>query len=265
MYTTNKTDEFMRVLGTTYEANFFDDVGHALESEFDKSGILLLPSFLSSKAIQALQKEAALLAGQAYRSISIYNLYVLPDDKNFAPLAPRNRKFRTIKSCIADDRIPNDSILRKIYNADVFRKFVCKLQRITDIFPYADMLSNININYYNPGDSLEWHFDNSDFAITLLVKNCAKGGIYEYFPNMRYAQNGKENYELLDEILDGKIQPKRVTMEDGDLMIFRGNRSLHRVTKIERGERILVTLNYNVKPMIPLSEKSRMTFFGRVR
>ena len=53
-------------------------------------------------------------------------------------------------------------------------------------------MSSININYYDKGDALGWHFDNSDFTITLLIKNCEKGGIYEFFNDMRY-KDGKED------------------------------------------------------------------------
>ena len=187
----------------------------------------------------------------------------MPEDKSLPADSPRNRKFKTTKGCASDDQIPKDSILQTIYDSTLFREFICKLQNLPTIFPYADTLSSININYYDLGDNLEWHFDNADFAVTLLLKNCEKGGVYEYVPNVRYTPKGEEDSATLTKILDGKLEPKRVAMEAGSLMIFRGNRSLHRVTPVESGDRVLVTLNYNVKPGIPLSEKSRETFFGR--
>lgn len=262
MQSNNNT--FLSVLGERYDEIFFGDATASLGRELDKIGLLVLANFVLPQALIQLQKEAALLKPKAYRSTSAYNVYVLPDDEQFAFDAPRNRKFETTKSCIPADQVPKDSILRIIYDADLFRAFICTLQGLKTIFPYADKLASININYYDPGDSLEWHFDNADFAITLLLKQSETGGVYEYVPNMRYDEQGKENYELLGKILDGKVKPKQVTIAAGDLMIFRGNRSLHRVTNIEQGERILVTLNYNEQPGIPLSEKSRMTFFGRI-
>ena len=48
-------------------------------------------------------------------------------------------------------------------------------------------------------------------------------------------------------------------------MIFKGNKSIHQVTAVEEGERILVTFNYNEAEGISLSEKSRKTFFGRIK
>ncbi|OGI85848.1 hypothetical protein A3A05_02025 [Candidatus Nomurabacteria bacterium RIFCSPLOWO2_01_FULL_41_12] len=261
----NIDKDFLSVLGDKYDKDFFTDKNGSLRQELDKTGVLVLPDFVSASTLKALQEEADILKKNAYKSESVYNLYVLPDDKSLSPDAPRNRKFRTTKGCVPDDQIPKKSILRKIYEADIFRGFMCKMQRLINIYSYSDNLSSININYYDPDDSLEWHFDNADFAVTLLVKNPKKGGIYEYFPNMRYGAESKEDYETLRKILDRKLKPKRVLMGEGTLMIFRGNRSLHRVTKVEVGERVLITLNYNIKPRIPLSEKSRMTFFGRTK
>ncbi len=132
------------------------------------------------------------------------------------------------------------------------------------LYPYSDSLSSININYYDKGDALGWHFDNSDFTITLLIKNCTKGGVYEFFNNMRY-NDGQENYDFVEKILDNKVIGTKVDSIEGDLMIFKGNKSIHQVTAVREGERILATFNYNEAEGISLSEQSRKTFFGRIK
>ena len=259
----NKNKEFLNVLGDKYDEKFFTEIDPKIKDEPDKTDILVLRDFVSASSLKELQEEATELKKNGFRTESVYNVYVKPEDKSLPPDSPRNKKQRSIKGIVADDQIPEKSILRRIYEADLFRGFICKVERLAAIFPYSDNLSSINYNYYNEDESLEWHFDNADFAITLLVKTPEKGGDYEYFPNIRYKGDGKEDYEIVGKVLSGKIKPKVEKMEAGDLMIFRGNKSLHRVTPVEEGERILVTLNYNLKPGIPLSEKSRMTFFGR--
>jgi len=254
----------MKTFGDKYNNRFFSDYDEKLRKEFDTSGILILSDFVSAEALDALQREATALKSVAYRSKSDYNVYILPQDPTLPQDSVRNKRFATTKGCVADDQIPRNSILRNIYDSKAFRAFLSKLQRIPAVFPYGDTLSSININYYDPGDSLEWHYDNADFALTLLLNKPEKGGIYEYVPNRRYADNGTEDYGAVAAILDGKIEPERVSVGEGSLMIFRGNRSLHRVTEVESGNRVLVTLNYNLKPGISLSEESRATFFGRL-
>ena len=100
--------------------------------------------------------------------------------------------------------------------------------------------------------------------ITLLIKNCTKGGVYEFFNNMRY-YDGQENYDFVEKILDNKVSGTKIDSFEGDLMIFKGNKSIHQVTAVEEGERILVTFNYNEAEGISLSEQSRKTFFGRIK
>ncbi len=253
------------IFGSTYDAVFFRQETARLKKEFDKTGILIFEDFLNEEAVAALQKEAADLKTQAFRAESIYNVYVLPADPGFPTKSPRNRLLKSTKACIPDDQLPADSLLRTLYDSKLFRAFLCEVLGIDALYPYADPLSSINVNYYDPGDALGWHFDNADFAITLLVKGCQKGGVYEYFTDMRYDENGEENYDLVQQCLDGEILPKRQSVEEGSLMIFRGNQSLHRVTDVEAGERILVTLNFNTKPGVALSEQSRKTFFGRTQ
>jgi predicted 2-oxoglutarate/Fe(II)-dependent dioxygenase YbiX len=60
------------------------------------------------------------------------------------------------------------------------------------------------------------------------------------------------------------VEPETQKAFAGDLMVFRGNKSLHQVTEVLEGERILITFNYNTKEGVSLSEKSRKTFFGRI-
>ena len=81
---------------------------------------------------------------------------------------------------------------------------------------------------------------------------------------MRY-NDGQENYDFVEKILDNKVIGSKIDSIEGDLMIFKGNKSIHQVTAVEEGERILVTFNYNEAEGISLSEQSRRTFFGRIK
>lgn len=260
---TTTTDPIFQLLSDRYSEKFFIEQAEQLAKEINETGILVFNDFLNQESINSLQKEASKLKPRAYRSNSSYNVYVQPTDPAYPENSPRNRRFTTTKGCIPDDMIPEDSALRTIYNSDAFRQFLCSIVGADTLYPYADTLSSININYYDPGDALEWHFDNATFTITLLLKKPNKGGVYEYFTDMRYSEDGKENYDLVQQCITGEIEPSREDPDAGSLMIFKGIQSLHRVTDVQDGERILITFNFKEKPGIPLSEQSRMTFFGR--
>ena len=251
------------ILGDTYDDHFFNN-GRNYSKILESEGILIFNSFINRKGLINLQKEAADLKYLSYKSSSEYNVYVSEYDNSFPDDSPRNRIMSTSKKCLPNDLIPSGSILQTLYNSKAIRSFFMDLLNKKELFPYSDPLSSININYYDKGDALGWHFDNSDFTITLLIKNCEKGGIYEFFNDMRY-KDGKEDYNFVEKILDKKVTGTKVDSFEGDLMIFKGNKSIHQVTAVEKGERILVTFNYNEVEGIPLSEESRKTFFGRTK
>lgn len=258
-------NDLKNTLGSNYDLSTLATEAEALKVQLAKTGIVMMPNFLSSKGLQSLQDECLNCKNQAYQSQSSYNVYIKPDDPNFDINSARNRRFKTSKKCVPDDLIPSSSVLRTIYDSPELRAFFATVVGADQLYPYADNLSSININYYSPGDALEWHFDNADFTITLLAQACAEGGVYEYCTDMRYDKNGNENYDLVEKILDERIETQKEFVNAGDLMIFRGNKSLHRVTPILKGERILITLNFNTAPNISLSEESRKTFFGRTK
>ena len=60
--------------------------------------------------------------------------------------------------------------MRALYDAPVFRAFLCSVLGETQLYSYADKLSSINLHYASEGQELGWHFDNSSFAITLLIQ-----------------------------------------------------------------------------------------------
>ncbi len=259
---TLKMVKFSDLLSKQYDEFFFSSTDKFSQLLRDK-GILVFKDFISKKILKEMVVEANSLKSDAYNSSSEYNVYVKPTDLSYEVNSARNRIMRTTKKCVANDLISDKSYLMQIYNSSKIQKFFSSLLGVSNLYPYGDDLSSVNINYYESGDALDWHFDNSDFTITLLIKNCEKGGNYQYFTDMRYSDDGSENYQLVEDILDNKIEPNVQPAFEGDLMIFKGNKSLHRVTQVVEGERILVTFNYNNIEGVPLSEQSRKTFFGR--
>lgn len=250
-------------LGEKYSRSFFEDASH-YQKILGSEGILVLPHFINKLGLKKIVEEADNLKNVSFHSVSKYNVYVLPTDPNQSMKSARNRIMKTTKKCISNDLIASDSLLMEVYNDPTIKTFFATLFGVAELFPYSDPLSSVNINYYDQGDALGWHFDNSDFTITLLAKNCNKGGIYQYHTDMRYKEDGTENFDLVESILDQKVEPETQKAFAGDLMVFRGNKSLHQVTEVLEGERILITFNYNTKEGVSLSEKSRKTFFGRI-
>ena len=176
-----------------------------------------------------------------------------------------NRKVQSSKGCITTDQIPENSALHKLYEHQLFRDFLCDVLEETALYEYADPLSSINLHYAGTGQELGWHFDNSSFAITLLVQKPDGGGIFEYVKNVRDADAGEMNYQQVENILDGNTTVNTLAMDAGALVLFRGRNSMHRVTPVEGDvTRMLAVLAYNTQAGVSLSESARKTFYGRL-
>jgi len=235
------------------------------QQQLAASGALVLRGFLTPAALAAIKQEGEDNQHLAFYASSQHNVYLQKPDDAFAADHPRNRQVVSSKGCITDEEIPAASALRTLYDSDAFKAFLCGVLQEQQLFPYADNLSSINLHYAHAGQELGWHFDNSSFAITLLIQKPEAGGVFEYVSHLRNAEAGEMNYSGVGAVLDGEHPVEKLAIEPGDLVLFRGRNALHRVTPTE-GEttRMLVVLAYNAQPDVSLSESARMTFYGRL-
>ena len=231
----------------------------------DERGCLVLKRFLTHDATQSVCEEALRNQHLAFYCRQKHNVYLTPDEANYASEHPQNRELTSTKGCITDNQIPTESVLRILYNSLAFREFLCTVLGEDELHEYADPLSSINIHYAGEGQELAWHFDNSSFAITLLIQPPESGGDFQYIRGNRYAADGSLNYESVRQVLDDELDPLELEMAAGTLVLFRGQDSIHRVTPvIGKQTRILAVLAYNSQPGIELSESARLTFYGRL-
>jgi hypothetical protein len=240
-------------------------VAHCRE-RLDTDGALVLERFVTPDAIERVVAESAHREADAFYATTTRNVYLRTDDHRFGPRHPRNRQVRSSKGLIADDEIPADSPLREVYDSPAFRGFLCGVLGIEAIHPYADHLSSINVHFAPTGRELGWHFDNSSFAVTMLVQAPDRGGVFEYVPEVRDADAGEMAYERVESVLDGRRSARSLNFEPGDLVLFRGRNAMHRVTPTDGSTtRILVVFAYNEEPGVALSESALTTFYGRTR
>ena len=232
----------------------------------DENGVLVMPNFLKSSAVESIRIEGKQSQHLAYYTVDDHNIYLKENDPDFPPDHARNRQVSSSKGCITTDQIPTNSALHTLYNSSEFREFLCAVLAETELHEYADAMSSINLHYADEGQELGWHFDNSSFAITLMIQNPKDGGEFEYVKDVRDADSGAMNYELSVKVLDGEIPTRALSMDAGALVLFRGRNSMHRVApSIGDRTRMLVVLAYNTQPGISLSESARMTFYGRLQ
>ena len=241
------------------------DFRSSCHEALNQTGVIVMRGFLKPEAVEAIRREGEEWKHRAYYCRQEHNVYLTPPDEDYPSEHTRNRIVISSKGCITDDIIPAESPLRALYDSEEFRKFLCSVLDESHLYEYADPLSSINLHYAENGQELGWHFDNSAFAVTLMIQEPEGGGAFEYIGGMRDAEKGEMNFDGVEKVLNGDILPERLRMDAGALVLFRGRNAIHRVAPVEGTRtRMLVVLAYNSEPGISLSESARMTFFGRL-
>jgi len=123
-----------------------------------------------------------------------------------------------------------------LFRSPDLARFLADCLEIPELHCYADPLAGLTANILDPGQQFTWHFDTNEFAVTVLIDEAETGGLFEFVPNIRSADD--EGFDRIKNVLDGG-RDGVVTLDlcPGDLQIFRGRYSLHRVTRVPEGSR----------------------------
>ena len=244
-----------------------DDLNYIQEcnSLIKKNSLLVLENFLLDKSLKSILNEAKDLEDKAYYCEQQHTVLLSKQSDSLDKKDPLNRLMTSDKGCVPHDLINQKSDLNTLYNSDIFKSFIKNVLNLENIFPYADNLSSINLNYYQKGQQLGWHFDNASFAITLMIQSSTQGGEFEYITEGRDSNANYIDKKLITDVIEGRSEANILDVSEGTLILFYGRNYLHRVTPVlSETPRILITLNYNEEKNIELSENARLTFFGRV-
>ena len=237
----------------------------ACRTRLEQEGAVVLRGFLKPTAIERVRAEHHGREAEAFFTTETHNVTLTAADPRQPPTSIVNRQIVSTKGCLADDQIPDDSVLRELYESPAVRRFLGRILGIGVLHPYADELSSINVHFHRDGEELGWHFDNSSFAVTLLIQAPEAGGRFQYVPDLRDADGGGLDLAGVERALDDGVGVQELDFEPGDLVVFRGRNSLHRVTPtVGSRTRILVVFAYNTEPGIGLSDEAKETFYGRV-
>ena len=118
--------------------------------------------------------------------------------------------------------------------------------------------------FVEEGGGFPWHFDTNNYTVTLAIQNGEDGGAFEYAPWLRDATD--ENYDGVAEVLDGTSRRvKSLTLEPGDLQIFKGRYALHRVCPVRGGlPRYIAIFSFVEEPWMVAKPERCKQLYGRV-
>lgn len=234
--------------------------------ELQKSAVCLLPSFITPNAVKEMAAEATrCMAKRTKQSGSFITAYLSPANDEFAEDHPRNILQHRTQSFIDSCLLEEQSFYRKFYDSDVVLHFIseCIEERI---YRWPCPIARSVYSVMEDGNYLPWHFDRNPFTVSLLVQDAVEGGEFEYCPNLRHHESGVENYNDVKDVLQGTDRSKVqiLPLKCGDIQIFRGENTLHRVTPCKGDIPRLIALPSYVKdPYYVGMPKDVDLFYGK--
>ncbi len=227
------------------------------------TGAAELAGFVSPAGVERLARDAESLAPRAFHSEGLGTAYLeLPED-HWPKGHPRTTWSRYAVGAVGYDVIPYDSPLRLLYESDELLGFVGDALDRGKLFRYADGCGALNLAVMADGDELQWHFDQTDFVVSIAIQPASSGGDFDVVPRIRDAAD--EHYDDVARVLAGTHKGVvTLPMTPGTLLVFEGRNSLHRVSPIAGDRRRHVgLLAYDTKPGTTSSDLLREVRYGR--
>jgi hypothetical protein len=235
-----------------------------LRGAIEADGCAVLKGFVRAERIAQLVEECDRVAVHGHRNFSRTNPYFTQDRADLPAEHPLRRFYDRSNAFVPADNFGRGSILREIYEWPVFAPFVQAALGEQRFFRYADPLADVIVNTAEAGNGFPWHFDTNNYTVTLAIQNAEVGGDFEYSPHLRTPTD--ENYEGVQAVLDGDAGLIRTLhLEPGDLQIFKGRYSLHRVTPLSGSQaRYVAIFSYVEEPGMVGSAERTAQLYGRV-
>lgn len=235
-----------------------------LRADLETNGCAVLKGFVRASRLPELVAESDRVAAHGHRNFNRTNAYFTQDRTDLPTSHPLRRFYDRSNAFVPADNFGADSILRAIYAWPAFAPFVQAALGEERFYPYADPLADVIVNLAEAGNGFPWHFDTNNYTVTLAIQNAESGGDFEYSPHLRTPTD--ENYTGVEAVLDGDSRLIRtLRLEPGDLQIFKGRYSLHRVTPLGGNcARYVAIFSYVEEPgMVGSPERTRQ-LYGRV-
>lgn len=230
----------------------------------DSVGCAVLKGFVRAEALPAIVAECDRTAEFGHRNFNRTNPYFTTDREDLPASHPLRRFYDRSNAFVPADHFGSDSILRALYEWPAFAPFIQQALGEARFYRYADPLADVMVNLAEEGGGFPWHFDTNNYTVTLAIQNAERGGDFEYSAYLRTPTD--ENYAGVERVLDGDASLiHTLRLEPGDLQIFKGRYSLHRVTPLAGPRlRYVAIFSYVEEPgMVGSPERARQ-LYGRV-
>ena len=209
-----------------------------------------MPGFLTDERRRKIVATVESQQENSNRADNQRNIYLeqartesLPEDH------PKNIFARGCYNMMGAHLLPDDSPLKDLYYWQPMQQFIADIVGEPILYPNVDPYQPVNVLCHSEGDRSAWHFDsNNAFTMTVMLQAPESGGHFEMVPNTRSDSN--PNYAGLTQLLLGdESKAIQISRNEGELVIFRGCNSAHRVTPIVGNRlRLMCVMVYETEP-----------------
>lgn len=251
---------------------------------------ILLPNLVPTPGIHHLLDEVGMLPQSTHYTSSMTHNILLEEEGGDQSIDQKRKsislseeevkaknelsqlKQDSRKTLLAYDNFHDGSPLRQLYNSEILRQLVSFVltppgaEELMHIYPSADHMGAAYLNIFDKGDQLGWHFDRSQFFVNLVLQSAPSGGDFQFAWDSNSCQG--PSYDSLKEVVMGENESNLHTLspQPGTLMVFAGNRAMHRVTPVQSSKpRINVILTFESTANAVLNDYTRQKFFGRTQ
>jgi hypothetical protein len=187
----------------------------------------------------------------------------LPDE-SFPEGHPRRTMVLSRTWVLAYDLIARTCPARVLYEWDGLTQFLGEVLERRPLHRMADPLGALNLTAMVDEHVQGWHYDSTDFVVSIAVQTSERGGEFQCARDIRSADD--EHYDDVAGVLGGST-PGRVEvypMTPGTLMVFMGRYSIHRVAPVSGDRpRVVALLGYDTRPDTSSSDLLKLVRYGR--
>ena len=240
-------------------------LSHARE-QLQHDGCAVIKNLLRPTAVKIISQEIIARKQTTHFSTSSMNPYFHSSkNSDYPDRHPVNTFIERSSGFIPGDSWDASLAIDVLFRSEALTAFIRNCLETESVYCYADPLAGLTANILDPGQQFAWHFDTNEFAVTAMIDEADEGGLFEYVPMIRTPND--ESFDRIQKVLDDdRSEVKTLELHAGDLQIFRGRHSLHRVTRVPASSkpRHAAIFAYTAEPgVIGRVERTRQ-LFGRV-
>ncbi len=226
-------------------------------------GMYNLPGLVKPEAlVRAIAEIRPVMDTLSFTHRRAHNIYFRKDVPGLAPDHPALAVTETVNHTVCADQI-TQTVPMWIYEWSQFISFLAETMDKPALYPARDALARVNVMAYREGEQLNWHFDRSEFTVTLLLQAPEQGGEFVYRTDLR--SDDDPNHDGVARLLRGQDPDVRtLTLSAGTLNVFRGKNTAHKTNPVIGGrERLIAVFSYFDRPGVVFSPEDQKGFYGR--